>query len=37
MTEEIMNLGTTGLTVNEKMKADLLTAAKWAKFLCIVG
>lgn len=37
MNEEIMNPGTTGMVVNEKMKADLLTSAKWAKFLCIVG
>ena len=37
MDEEILNSGTTGLIVNEKMKEDLLSAAKWAKFLCIVG
>lgn len=37
MNEEFMNPGTTGMVVNEKMKADLLTSAKWAKFLCIVG
>lgn len=37
MNEEVMNPGTTGMVVNEKMKADLLTSAKWAKFLCIVG
>lgn len=37
MNEEMMNPGTTGMTVNERMKADLLSAAKWAKFLCIVG
>ena len=37
MNEEMMNSGTTGMTVNERMKADLLSAAKWAKFLCIVG
>lgn len=36
MNEEMMNTETTGLTVNERMKADLLSAAKWAKFLCIV-
>lgn len=35
MNEEVMNPGTTGMVVNEKMKADLLTSAKWAKFLCI--
>ena len=28
---------TSGMVVNESMKADLLTSAKWAKFLCIVG
>ena len=27
----------TGMVVDETMKADLLSAAKWAKFLCIVG
>ena len=32
-----MNSCTTGLTVNERMKADLLSAAKWAKFLCVLG
>jgi hypothetical protein len=37
MTEEILNPETTGLNVNESMKAELLTSAKWAKFLCIVG
>ena len=37
MNEEIMNPGTTGLTVNESMKADLLSAAKWTNFLCIIG
>jgi hypothetical protein len=37
MNEEILNSGTTGLNVNERMKEDLLSAAKWAKFLCIVG
>lgn len=37
MNEEYLNPGTTGLTVNESMKADLLCAAKWAKFLCIVA
>lgn len=36
MNEEMMNSGATGLIVNERMKADLLSAAKWAKFLCIV-
>ena len=37
MNEEVMNPGTAGMVVSEKMKADLLTSAKWAKFLCIVG
>ena len=37
MNEEVMNPETTGMVVNEKMKADLLASAKWAKFLCIVG
>lgn len=37
MNEEIMNPGTTGLTVNESMKADLLSAARWTNFLCIIG
>ena len=38
MNEEILNSGTTtGLSVNESMKATLLSAAKWAKFLCIVS
>ena len=27
----------TGLVINESVKADLLSAAKWDKFLCIVG
>lgn len=37
MSEEILNPVSTGLTINESVKADLLSAAKWAKFLCIVG
>ena len=38
MSEEILNPSTsTGLTLNESVKADLLSAAKWAKFLCIVS
>ena len=37
MNEEFLNPETTGLTVNESMKADLLCAAKWAKFLCIIA
>ena len=28
---------TTGLRVKESTKVDLLTAAKWSKFLCVVG
>lgn len=37
MSEEIFNQRESTLTVNESMKSDLLCAAKWAKFLCIVG
>ena len=37
MNEEILNPGTAGMIVNESMKADLLSAAKWTKFLCILG
>ena len=37
MNEEVMNPETSGMFVNENMKADLLTSAKWAKFLCIMG
>jgi hypothetical protein len=37
MNEELINPGTAGMTVNESMKADLLSAAKWTKFLCILG
>lgn len=33
MSEEIK----TGMVVDETMKADLLSAAKWAKFLLIIG
>ena len=36
MNEETMTPGTTGMIVNSGMKADLLSAAKWAKFLHIV-
>ena len=36
MNEDVMNPGATGMIVNEKMKDDLRTAAKWAKFLCIM-
>lgn len=37
MEEELRIPETTGLRVKESTKADLLTAAKWTKFLCIVG
>ena len=37
MNEEIMNPSNVGMTVNESMKHDLLSAAKWTKFLCILG
>lgn len=40
MSEEILNQNesaTNAMTVTESMKSDLLCAAKWAKFLCIVG
>lgn len=37
MSEEILNPETTEMRVNESMKANLLSAAKWAKFICIVG
>lgn len=37
MEEEMKIPETTGLRVKESTKADLLTAAKWTKFLCIVG
>ena len=33
MNEEIMNPEPAGMIVNEKMKADLLSAKKWANFL----
>ena len=36
MNEEFMNRET-AMIVSEKMKADLLSSAKWAKFLCIIG
>ena len=32
-----MTPGTTGMIVNSGMKADLISASNWAKFLCIVG
>ena len=40
MSEEILNQNesaTNAMTVTESMKSDLLCAAKWAKFMCIVG
>ena len=37
MNEDMMNPGNAGMTVNESMKTDLLSAAKWTKFLCIMG
>jgi hypothetical protein len=37
MEEEVKIQETTGMVINESMKADLLTSAKWAKFLCILG
>ena len=37
MSEEMNVQETTGMVINESMKADLLTSAKWAKFLCIIG
>ena len=39
MSEEILNQNesaTNAMTVTESMKSDLLCAATWAKFLCIV-
>ena len=35
--EEMKIPETTGLRVTESAKADLLTAAKWSKILCVVG
>lgn len=37
MDEELRIPETTGLRVKESTKVDLLTAAKWSKFLCVVG
>lgn len=37
MNEETMNPSTTGMTVNSQMKSNLLTSAKWMKFLCIIA
>ena len=37
MSEEFLNQTSAGLQVTEIARLDLLSAAKWAKFLCIVG
>lgn len=37
MNEEFIGQETTGMKISEAMKADLLSSAKWAKFLCILG
>ena len=37
MNEETMTPGTTGMIVNSGMKADLISASNWTRFLCIVG
>ena len=37
MIDENMNPKTNGFPVNETMKADLLSSAKWAMFLCIMA
>jgi hypothetical protein len=37
MEQEILNQAPAGLQVTESARLDLLSAAKWAKFLCIVG
>ena len=37
MNEETMTPATSGMTVSQGMKDDLLTTAKWMKFLCIIG
>lgn len=37
MIDENMNPKTNGFPVNETMKADLLSSAKWAKFLCVMA
>lgn len=37
MEEGVKIQETTGMVINESMKADLQSSAKWAKFLCIVG
>jgi len=37
MNEEITNPGTSSMQVNEFMKLELKSAAKWMKFICTVG
>ena len=37
MYENYANQETPRMVIDERMKADLLSSAKWAKFLCIVG
>jgi hypothetical protein len=37
MEEEVKVQESTGMVINESVKADLLCSAKWAKFLSIVG
>lgn len=37
MIDENMNPKTNGFPVNETMKADLLSSAKWAMFLCVMA
>ncbi|MCR4592004.1 MAG: hypothetical protein K5672_02460 [Bacteroidaceae bacterium] len=37
MEEEVKIQESTGMVINESMKADLLSSAKWAKFLCILS
>lgn len=37
MNEDFISQETTGMKISESMKADLLSSAKWAKFLCILG
>lgn len=37
MNEEMLNAEMTEMTVDENMKANLLSAAKWAKFLCVIA
>jgi hypothetical protein len=37
MNEELNVQNSAGMVINESMRADLLTSAKWAKFICIIG